>query len=212
MRSLRVSFIVAAVTVGLSWAPATAAADPIEPNTSPAAVENALQPAGSLLTDEPSYEEWIADVVPVAEEAKAYLEERLPTTGNPAVVFDIDNTTLETHYNFGLFRVPALDPMLEVAQLAEERGAAIFFVTGRPGFLQPITWPNLISEGYTVDGLYQTDLLDVFDLQAYKTAARADIESQGYTIVANIGNNASDLGGGHAERTFKLPDYDGALS
>ncbi|NLE79990.1 MAG: phosphatase [Rhodococcus sp.] len=196
----------------MSWAPATAVADPVAPNPSPAAVQNSLQPTGSLFGNEPSYDEWIADVVPVADEAKAYLEQRLPSTDNPAVVFDIDNTTLETHYNFGLFRVPAIDPMLEVAQLAEERGAAIFFVTGRPGFLQPITRPNLISEGYTVDGLYQTGLLDVFNLQKYKTAARADIESEGYTIVANIGNNASDLAGGHAERTFKLPDYDGALS
>ena len=49
------------------------------------------------------------------------------------------------------------------------------------------------------------------DLQRYKTAKRIEIEQQGYTIVASIGNSATDLAGGHAERTFKLPDYNGAL-
>ncbi|WP_342353759.1 hypothetical protein [Couchioplanes caeruleus] len=37
------------------------------------------------------------------------------------------------------------------------------------------------------------------------------MERRGYTIVASIGNSATDLGGGHAERTFKLPDYNGQL-
>ncbi|MFD4430856.1 HAD family acid phosphatase, partial [Nocardia sp. NPDC058497] len=49
-------------------------------------------------------------------------------------------------------------------------------------------------------------------LAEYKTASRADIESKGYTIVANIGNSPTDLSGGHAERTFKFPDYNGALN
>jgi hypothetical protein len=49
-------------------------------------------------------------------------------------------------------------------------------------------------------------------VQTNKTKARAAIEAQGYTIVANIGNNTTDLDGGYAERTFKLPDYNGALS
>jgi hypothetical protein len=44
-----------------------------------------------------------------------------------------------------------------------------------------------------------------------KTNARIAIENSGYTIVANVGNSATDLAGGHAERTFKLPDYDGQL-
>lgn len=40
-----------------------------------------------------------------------------------------------------------------------------------------------------------------------KTAARIDIESRlGYTIIANIGDQDSDLRGGHAERTFKVPN------
>ena len=67
--------------------------------------------------------------------------------------------------------------------------------------------------GYQVAGLYSRNLIDLFkDVAAYKTAQRVAIENKGYTIIANIGNSATDLSGGHAERTFKLPDYDGQLS
>ena len=103
--------------------------------------------------------------------------------------------------------------MLDIAAYAHEHGAAVFFVTARPDILNGATRDNLQQVGYTVDGLYARSLGDVFgDPADFKTAKRAEIEGEGYTIIANIGNNASDLTGGHAERTFKLPDYDGQLS
>jgi hypothetical protein len=40
----------------------------------------------------------------------------------------------------------------------------------------------------------------------YKSATRAHIESLGYDIVANFGDQFSDLEGGHADRSFKLPN------
>jgi len=40
----------------------------------------------------------------------------------------------------------------------------------------------------------------------YKSATRAYIESLGYEIVANFGDQFSDLIGGHADRTFKMPN------
>ena len=40
----------------------------------------------------------------------------------------------------------------------------------------------------------------------YKSATRAHIESLGYDIVANFGDQDSDLTGGFADRTFKLPN------
>jgi predicted secreted acid phosphatase len=40
----------------------------------------------------------------------------------------------------------------------------------------------------------------------YKSATRAHIESLGYEIVANFGDQFSDLEGGFADRTFKLPN------
>jgi len=40
----------------------------------------------------------------------------------------------------------------------------------------------------------------------FKAPIRAEIERLGYTIIANIGDQPSDLIGGHAEKTFLLPN------
>src|ERR1700712_4431215 len=40
----------------------------------------------------------------------------------------------------------------------------------------------------------------------FKTPVRAQIEKDGYTIIVNIGDQPSDLLGGHAEKCFLLPD------
>jgi len=89
----------------------------------------------------------------------------------------------------------------------------VFFVTARQGIIHGLTDYNLKKAGYPVAGLYVRDLPDLFEeVSAYKTGKRAEIEAKGYTVIANIGNRPTDLVGGHAERTFKLPDYDGQLS
>ncbi|TCJ89388.1 HAD family acid phosphatase [Nocardia alba] len=163
----------------------------------------------------PPYAQWIGEITPVVAEAKIYLVGRLPSATRPAIVFDIDNTTLETSYNTGLV-IPAIQPVLDLATWAKQNGAAIIFVTGRPALVNAYSQANLTSVGYPVDALYGSAPTTLSagnaGLAEYKTASRADIESKGYTIVANIGNSASDLSGGHAERTFKFPDYNGALN
>jgi hypothetical protein len=40
----------------------------------------------------------------------------------------------------------------------------------------------------------------------YKSGTRAYIESQGYDIVADMGDQFSDLEGGFADKTFKMPN------
>ena len=40
----------------------------------------------------------------------------------------------------------------------------------------------------------------------YRSAARAHIKSVGYHIVASFGDQFSDLSGGFADRTFKMPN------
>ncbi|MDV9173673.1 HAD family acid phosphatase [Streptomyces sp. W16] len=161
------------------------------------------------------YATWQTDCQTVMNQALPYLKQRIAATKpgeKQAIVFDIDNTTLETDFGFS-WPQPANKPVLAVAKYAQEHGVSLFFVTARPGIIYLPTEYNLEHDGYDVDGLYVRGLLDLFkDVAAYKTAQRADIESKGYTIIANIGNSATDLSGGHAEKTFKLPDYDGQLS
>ncbi|MGY3203235.1 HAD family acid phosphatase [Streptomyces sp. TE5632] len=161
------------------------------------------------------YETWQRDCRAVMDQALPQLKQRIaaPRPGEKqAVVLDIDNTALETDFGFS-FPQPANEPVLEVAEYAQERGVAVFFVTARPGIIHAPTAFNLDHAGYESAGLYVRGFFDLFrNVAEYKTAQRVDIESKGYTIIANIGNSATDLSGGHAERTYKLPDYDGQLS
>ncbi|WP_333775977.1 HAD family acid phosphatase [Streptomyces sp. IBSBF 3136] len=161
------------------------------------------------------YATWQKDCQAVMDQALPYLKDRIAAARpgeKQAIVFDIDNTTLETDFGFH-FPQPANKPVLDVAKYAQQHGVSLFFVTARPGIVEDPTEWNLKYDGYDVSGLYVRGFLDLFkDVAAYKTAQRADIERKGYTIIANIGNNATDLSGGHAEKTYKLPDYDGQLS
>ncbi|MER5522156.1 HAD family acid phosphatase [Streptomyces sp. NPDC002763] len=161
------------------------------------------------------YATWQQDCQSVMDQALPYLKQRIAAAKpgeRQAIVFDIDNTTLETDYGFS-FPQPANKPVLNVARYAQEHGVSLFFVTARPGIIYLPTEYNLEHDGYDVSGLYVRGLFDLFkDVAAYKTAQRVDIENNGYTIIANIGNSATDLSGGHAEKTYKLPDYDGQLS
>jgi predicted secreted acid phosphatase len=102
--------------------------------------------------------------------------------------------------------------VLEVARLAKSDGAAVFFVSNRREALRDLTTDNLAAVGYPLDGLYMRPMLDFGPVEGLKAQARGSIEQLGYAIVANIGNSETDLVGGRAERTFKLPDYDGALT
>lgn len=160
----------------------------------------------------PPHDTWIADVTAVTDQASAYLATRLPDRSiKPAIVLDIDNTALETTYSGGII-TPATAPVLALAEQARASGAVVVFVTARHEILRPLTKANLAQAGYPNDGLFMRGWFNTSDNQTLKTNARIAIEKAGYTIVANLGNNTSDLGGGHAERTFKLPDYNGRLS
>ncbi|MFJ5828417.1 HAD family acid phosphatase [Streptomyces sp. NPDC093089] len=200
----------AAATLGLAAvlvvgpAPAASAADPDTHVTSAAALADV------------DYGTWRRDVAAVVAEARPYIEKRSENAGREkqAIVLDIDNSSLETDFHpFWELPTPAIADVRALVDDAHARGVAVFFVTARPGIIQPLTDWNLRKSGYPVDGLYVRSLPDLFaEVGAYKTAKRAEIEAKGYTIIANIGNNTTDLVGGHAERTFKLPDYGGKLS
>ncbi|MFF5967478.1 HAD family acid phosphatase [Streptomyces collinus] len=161
------------------------------------------------------YGTWQKDCQAVMDQALPYLKQRIAAAKpgeKQAIVLDIDNTALETDFGFS-YPQPANKPVLEAARYAQERGVAVFFVTARPDIIASFTQYNLKQTGYQVSGLYVRDFIDLFkNVAEYKTAQRVDIERKGYTIIANIGNSSTDLSGGHAEKTYKLPDYDGQLS
>jgi predicted secreted acid phosphatase len=126
--------------------------------------------------------------------------------------------------------------MVELANEAAADGFAVIFLTGRGAAQEAATLGNLTSDGVGVDagfptpttlnngedGLFTKPAVANYPdyLQAacagdpngscttihYKSATRAHIESLGYDIVANFGDQFSDLEGGFADRTFKLPN------
>ena len=140
-------------------------------------------------------------------------------SGKPAIVLDIDETSLSNYdplaaagFNSvglvvpaALGTSPALGPVLDFYRYARSRGVAAFFVTGRPDLAQIPTEANLKTAGYTQwDGLqFKPSGLHT---EEYKAGARAAIEKKGYDIVANVGDQESDLDGGHADRAFKVPN------
>src|SRR4051794_37366380 len=86
--------------------------------------------------------------------------------GSPAVVFDVDDTTLNT-YNYEIFsgfafnsttnadfvnnaRFRAVFGMPGLVNWAGSHGYAVFFLTGRPVAQRPGTVTNLVNVGYTV--------------------------------------------------------------
>ncbi|MFF6913963.1 HAD family acid phosphatase [Streptomyces sp. NPDC012466] len=194
-----------------SAAALVAMAAPADATTAPQA---STAPATAAAADV-DYGTWQKDCQAVMDQALPYLKQRIAATKpgeKQAIVLDIDNTALETDFGFS-YPQPANKPVLEAARYAQERGVALFFVTARPDIVASFTQYNLKQTGYQVSGLYVRNFIDLFkNVADYKTAQRVDIERKGYTIIANIGNSGTDLSGGHAEKTYKLPDYDGQLS
>ncbi|MGW6983526.1 HAD family acid phosphatase [Streptomyces sp. NPDC054932] len=213
---------VAAATAVLALVPATAAQAAPAPAPAPVSAPASASPAASAPGGNAAilgidYATWQRDVAAVIDAARPAIEARIaasPAGEKPALVLDIDNTSLETDFHwFWTFPTPAITKVRALTQYAHARGVAVFFVTARPGIIHSLTERNLKAVGYPVSGLYVRDLPDLFDeVSAYKTGKRAEIEARGYTIIANIGNSPTDLVGGHAERTVKLPDYNGKLS
>ncbi|WFU80756.1 HAD family acid phosphatase [Bradyrhizobium sp. CIAT3101] len=54
--------------------------------------------------------------------------------------------------------------------------------------------------------LYVRDTASTGSASEFKTVARSDIENKGFSIIANVGDQWSDLVNGHAEMAFKLPN------
>jgi len=174
-----------------------------------------------------------ADVAKVAGAARAWMERRAATAVRPAIVLDIDETALSnwTAYRLNgwarvvdggcdlergpcglrawqaLGRAPALAPTLALVRRARELGVAVFFVSGRPPALRDATERNLHDQGYEWDGLTLLPAGAKFASAVdFKAPARRAIAERGYTILLSMGDQTSDLDGGFAERTFKLPN------
>ena len=118
---------------------------------------------------------------------------------------------------------PAVPGMVDLEKDAIAKGYQVFFLTGRSKIATPDQTPgtiaNLEDAGYTVDPthVYLKDATGATEpwlsscaptctTTQYKSLTRQHIESLGFDIVANLGDQFSDLNGGFADRTFKIPN------
>jgi predicted secreted acid phosphatase len=140
---------------------------------------------------------------------------------NVAVVADIDETTLnnrpefEAHPNFKWPQfnqwieqsaAEPLKPTSDFLAWARQEGFAIFLLTGRTESQRRATIENLVKRGIAYDGLYMRPNGDESPAEVLKTAYRKQIEDTGFKVVVNIGDQLSDLYGGHSIDCEKLPN------
>lgn len=188
-----------------------------------------------------------AELAAVAADAKAWIDQQADRVTRPALVLDIDETSLSNwdeifQNDYGYIpggacdlagkgacgvhdwevsaRAPAIKPTLDLFNFAKARNVAVFFITGRyddapegvgsdvDGVKKAATKLNLRVAGYAGwDGLTLRDPRSPgASVAEYKRDARIAIEKLGYQIIANVGDQESDLALEHADRTFKYPN------
>jgi len=164
------------------------------------------------------------DVASVAAQAQAYLDAHLANVKKPAIVLDIDETSLSnweelkandfgyvpagdcSHLPAGpcgliawdaMGKAPAIGPVLALFNDAKSHHVAIFFITGRHEAERAATERNLTLAGYAdwAEVVMEPDSLHPESAADFKAPARKHIEDQGYHIILNIGDQPSDLAG-----------------
>ncbi|MEW2391440.1 HAD family acid phosphatase [Streptomyces venezuelae] len=119
---------------------------------------------------------------------------------------------------------PAVFGMPELVAYAKRHGVEVFFLTGLAESQRDGAVTNLAKAGYKTP----LDRTHVFtknkpnppaylshcatpdawkcDTVQFKEGTRKHIESTGYNIIGSFGDQVSDLAGGYADRTYKLPN------
>jgi hypothetical protein len=156
-------------------------------------------------------------------------------SGKPAVVFDIDDTLLNTYdyeiaEQFGYTSAsnavwinaaafPAVFYMPQLVSFAHSHGYSVFYITGRPQSQTAATITDLTTAGYAAPQpghlflkpstppsyLHCANPSSCTTIE-YKSGTRKYISSLGYTIEADFGDQYSDLLGGDAGHQVKIPD------
>lgn len=169
---------------------------------------------------------YLADIGAVADRAERWLEQRATQRRDDerlAVVFDLDETLFFnwpqiSRQDFGYVsaewqrwvdaaKAPPIEPVRAVYRTARRLGVAVIFITGRPERDRASTEKNLRAiDCHEHAALICLPAATKSTSAAFKTAARRNVTREGWVIVANVGDQESDLSGGFAERTFKLPN------
>ena len=169
--------------------------------------------------------EWSSDTAKQVKKAKTFVRTWLkahkkPRPKKPAIVLDIDDTSLSLYKcadsrdfeDVTLCAVqsdlPAIPQVRSLYKYARAQKVAVFFITGRPEPLRDLSAKNLKASGYTgkLNLTLKPTSYQNKSVIPYKSGARKKIEKKGYRILANLGDQRSDLKGGYSLKTYKLPN------
>jgi len=172
--------------------------------------------------------QYLHDIKVIINDLRKHIEETLASDKytKPAIVFDIDETLLSNYqaekemgFNFSprywrywvnMSKAPAIEPVKILYDFAVSKELTVFIITGRKVSVRQQTVRNLKQEGYShwTNLFFREKWDEKKTAQQYKTAIRKQLSEQDeYQIIANLGDQESDLAGGYAVRTFKLPNY-----
>ncbi len=166
--------------------------------------------------------DWGRDIESAGDRGVALLRSAYNQNDTQAVVFDIDETLLDNYENLkadkfavvkessnawiASAKAPAISGTKKIYDEAVSKGINVFLITGRAEALRAATVNNLNAAGYTkYERLITHDTTGETAL-VYKSAARAALEKEGYQIILNVGDQDSDLLGGHSLHTLKIPN------
>lgn len=170
---------------------------------------------------------WDRDIKAVTDRARNRLKKRMAgrdAPRRPALVLDVDETSLDNYPcldEAGLtdpdgalagcvvrFDSRAVEQVRSVFRLARRLDVTVFFITGRPDAIRDGTLRDLRDSGYTgrLRLVMRPDDYDRESVVPYKSGARREIQRRGFRILANLGDQRSDLRGGHSERRYYVPN------
>jgi predicted secreted acid phosphatase len=173
------------------------------------------------------------DQQPYLAQAKSVTKPAIVLDTDDTTLWTYDMEDGAMHFNFDPTlqntwvqeqRFPATPGMVDFVNKAVQLGYTVFGVTGRNDDQKAATLANLTKVGYggafTADKFYtkwtgvgtsqQPSYITCATAKCstveYKAGTRAHIEALGYSIVLNVGDQWSDLMGGHAAKVLKLPN------
>ncbi len=126
-----------------------------------------------------------------------------------AINFDIDNTSLASHYDSGA----PVAVTLRYAKHARAHGVNLLFNTGRERGDGRMTQGSRPAAQGRLRGQARSAAAPPVRASSHgKQRCRRHFVNEGYTIIANVGNRSTDFTGGNYERAFRLPNYGNQLS
>jgi acid phosphatase len=165
--------------------------------------------------------EWDRDLAAVASRAATQVGAH--DGPRATLVLDVDDTSLSNYECLravGFDRpaagdscarsasLPAIPQIRSLFRLARSRGVAVVFLTGRRERLRRATVRNLRAAGYRGRWrlFMRPNRQPAARRDGWKARVRRSLVRRGARIVANVGDQRSDLDGGWARRRFKLPN------